>query len=239
MYFNFSKQYNEWASCYDPMQKEIKKLRQFIDLKDKRVLDIGCGTGRLTFRLAKYAENIIGIDNDYFAITLARALNEFKNTSFEHCDAIKLPIFPHKFDVIFFSWSLNYMADACAAIKEAVVQLSEHGQIVIMYTAKGDYENLMQDSSDNETILCENYDVATRELQKNNFTLRHDEIDSEFVFSSVDDAVDKNEFFFKVDKNVKNYDVCVKNFRVALQNRAAIDGSISIDDKVKLLIARR
>lgn len=46
----------------DPEGISIRVLRGFIHLKDKRLLEVGCGTGRLTFPLAKTASQITAID---------------------------------------------------------------------------------------------------------------------------------------------------------------------------------
>ena len=43
---------------------EIKKINEFVNLKDKQVLEIGCGDGRLSSFLAQKAGNLTSIDID-------------------------------------------------------------------------------------------------------------------------------------------------------------------------------
>lgn len=56
----------------DPGQKEVKVLKRLVQLKGKRVLEIGCGEGRMSFPLAFFAEKYIAIDPDKEAIVKAR-----------------------------------------------------------------------------------------------------------------------------------------------------------------------
>ena len=46
----------------DPEGISIRILRDFINLKDQRLLEVGCGAGRLTFPLAQTASHITAID---------------------------------------------------------------------------------------------------------------------------------------------------------------------------------
>lgn len=60
------------------------------DLKDKTVLDVGCGTGSATFRLATVAGRVVGLDVDRKALDHARWETEqygVKNVEFVEGDA--------------------------------------------------------------------------------------------------------------------------------------------------------
>jgi 2-polyprenyl-3-methyl-5-hydroxy-6-metoxy-1,4-benzoquinol methylase len=57
----------------DPKQREIITLRRSLgDLTGKRILEIGCGDGRLTWLYANKAAQVVGIDPKLEEITLAR-----------------------------------------------------------------------------------------------------------------------------------------------------------------------
>ena len=55
----------------DPEQNETKNLHKFVDFAGKRVLEIGCGEGRLTWRYASASLLTIGIDSDWDALRVA------------------------------------------------------------------------------------------------------------------------------------------------------------------------
>jgi len=93
----------------DPEDSEIKALHDFAgDLTDKKVLEIGCGDGRLTFRYAAQAALVHAIDPSEKKIAKARkklpeALHgrvEFWATGIENFLA------PEKYDLALLSWSL-------------------------------------------------------------------------------------------------------------------------------------
>lgn len=60
------------AVKFDPEENEIKALLQYADdFTDKDILEVGCGNGRLTWRYARMAETVTGIDPDQDQISEA------------------------------------------------------------------------------------------------------------------------------------------------------------------------
>jgi predicted RNA methylase len=93
----------------DPEDTEIIALLDYAgDLAGKRVLEIGCGDGRLTWRYAGRAAQVIAIDSDADEIKIAledcppklRGRVEFQATDIETFDA------QEPFDIAILSWSL-------------------------------------------------------------------------------------------------------------------------------------
>lgn len=56
----------------DPEGTEIAALRDLVDFSDRRVLEIGCGDGRLTWRYAEMAAHVTAIDPDPERIAAAK-----------------------------------------------------------------------------------------------------------------------------------------------------------------------
>lgn len=48
----------------DPEGRETEALRHLVKLRGKDVLEIGCGDGRVTRRLAPEAASVLGVDPD-------------------------------------------------------------------------------------------------------------------------------------------------------------------------------
>ncbi len=93
----------------DPEQNETKQLRKFVDFAGKRVLEIGCGEGRLTWRYAASAGEVIGMDLDRDALRVAtvdRPSDLENKIHFANAQAEHLPFHKEKFDIAVLAWSL-------------------------------------------------------------------------------------------------------------------------------------
>lgn len=93
----------------DPEQNEVRALEQVADWRGKHVLEIGCGEGRLTQRLARLGASVHAIEPDAKIIRNARkALPEKfrKQVTFKTGSAEKLKHTDSSFDVVVFAWSL-------------------------------------------------------------------------------------------------------------------------------------
>ncbi len=91
----------------DPEQTETKTLHKFTDFAAKRVLEIGCGDGRLTWRYAKETKFTAGIDlnaDDLRVATIERPSD--LAVSFARADSIHTPFAKEKFDIAILAWSL-------------------------------------------------------------------------------------------------------------------------------------
>jgi len=93
----------------DPERIETKYLHKFADFTDRRVLEIGCGEGRLTWQYAKSTSATVGIDPDRDGLRAARVDMPFdlqNKVHFACADARDLPFSKAKFDIVILAWSL-------------------------------------------------------------------------------------------------------------------------------------
>jgi ubiquinone/menaquinone biosynthesis C-methylase UbiE len=96
--------------------------------------DIGCGTGSLTFELARFARKAIGIDLSNEMLRRARAVardREVRNVEFRRGDALKLPLDSHSVDAAFCVMVLHFLADPQRAIK-GICRVTRPGGSVIL-----------------------------------------------------------------------------------------------------------
>jgi len=78
-------------------------------VRHKRVLDLGCGEGRLALGVAPYARRVDGIDPDPEAIAAAKTNARkagVRNVRFAAGAAQRLPYPDKTFDVVILSWTL-------------------------------------------------------------------------------------------------------------------------------------
>jgi ubiquinone/menaquinone biosynthesis C-methylase UbiE len=97
------------ASVKDPIGVEARALAELADFDGKRVLEIGCGDGRMTFLYADQAREVLGVDVEEESIREARAaLPDWlaDRVEFRVADAQSLDVPRQRFDIAFLSWSL-------------------------------------------------------------------------------------------------------------------------------------
>jgi ubiquinone/menaquinone biosynthesis C-methylase UbiE len=93
----------------DPEQNEIRALERVADWRDKRVIEIGCGSGRLTLRLAGLGARLHAFDTDAELIRSAQENlpGRFKQHISYHVGAAEqLDYANDSFDLAVFAWSL-------------------------------------------------------------------------------------------------------------------------------------
>jgi ubiquinone/menaquinone biosynthesis C-methylase UbiE len=93
----------------DPEKNEIRALKEMMHWRGKRVLEIGCGNGRLTRRLANLGAQVDAIDPNKQLIATAR-----KELPERFADRVRFKVgstkelkYPNQtFDIVVFSWVL-------------------------------------------------------------------------------------------------------------------------------------
>ena len=93
----------------DPERNEIHQLRKTVDLADKRILEIGCGEGRLTWQYAKWTASVVAMDLDHDSLRVAKVDRPYDLEQSVHlacADSHYLPFSKEKFDIAILAWSL-------------------------------------------------------------------------------------------------------------------------------------
>jgi ubiquinone/menaquinone biosynthesis C-methylase UbiE len=103
------KRTNEQLSDYPPLGMEVRLIQRFVSLKGRRILELGCGDGRLTREVAPLASTVVAVEPDPVKIALARrtaASEGIRNVTFRVGSAERLRLRSARFDIALFSWSL-------------------------------------------------------------------------------------------------------------------------------------
>jgi O-methyltransferase len=111
----------------------LKRLVGHVDIRGKRVLDVGCGRGGNAAALSRYfgAAEVVGLDLSAPAITLARRAIDDPRVTFVIGDALSLPFAEGRFDVITNIESAQHYPDKNRFFNEARRVLAPGGHFCI------------------------------------------------------------------------------------------------------------
>ena len=93
----------------DSERNESKYLHAFAEFKNQRVLEVGCGEGRMTWQYAKETQATIGIDPDPDALRIASVDRQSElepKVRFACAASEYLPFAKETFDIAVLAWSL-------------------------------------------------------------------------------------------------------------------------------------
>jgi len=107
-----------------------------------RVLDLGCGTGHLTARLAEREGSVVGVDNSLDMIERAR--KSYPELDFVHADARSLADeVDGPFDAIFSNATLHWIPEQDPVLSSIADLLRSGGQFVAELGGKGNVETIV------------------------------------------------------------------------------------------------
>ena len=113
----------------DKMPPAKAEVLKEISWQGKTVLDAGCGTGELTYLVAKSkAKKVVGVDYSEEAIVVARNNYRLPNLFFEKMD---LGSVVEKFDVVVSLGTLEHLNDPLGALRKLKNLLRPGGSLVI------------------------------------------------------------------------------------------------------------
>jgi trans-aconitate methyltransferase len=145
-------QYNWNATDYEKNSNNQKtwaaELISKLKLKgDERILDIGCGDGKVAVELAKLVPqgSVVGVDNSSEMISLAMAKYKpqgFKNLSFAQADARNLD-YKNEFDVAFSNAALHWVKDHLSVLRGVNKSLHKEGRILFQMGGKGNASEIL------------------------------------------------------------------------------------------------
>lgn len=123
----------------DPTDEYIRTITAHCELAGKAVLEVGCGTGRITRDLARHARRVVAGDPDEAALAKARTAVPADNVTFLPMPDGILDFPPASFDVVIYTLSLHHvpLAHMDESLRTAASLLREGGVIVVVEPGDG------------------------------------------------------------------------------------------------------
>ncbi len=133
LYHGSALTYKKFTKAEDSENKVLEFLIPRV--KDKIVVDLGCGNGKYASLLKNYVKFYIGIDNSLEQISLARSAVNEKNIIFINASAEKISLNSGYADIVISTWglgSINGIERKKKAIKESERILKPNGALYII-----------------------------------------------------------------------------------------------------------
>jgi cyclopropane fatty-acyl-phospholipid synthase-like methyltransferase len=125
-------------------EKDIRDITELVDIKDKSILELGCGAGRVTFALADRVMELTAIDIDVKAIQNAQQRNVHDNVTFLVEDMEDFDL-GRKFDLILsIGVGYMYLRNLPSAVKNISQHLEDDGTaLLICSSPNSEYERIV------------------------------------------------------------------------------------------------
>jgi trans-aconitate 2-methyltransferase len=107
----------------------------------ERILDLGCGPGQLTKKIAESGAEVVGLDASPEMIGQAR--QNYPELRFILQDAANMQ-FDHEFDAIFSNAALHWMLDPVAVVRGVARALRPGGRFVLEMGGKGNIRTIVE-----------------------------------------------------------------------------------------------
>ncbi len=121
----------------------MRAVAEYVDGESiRRILDLGCGTGRFTEGLAsQFDAEVIGLDPSSKMLEIARGKQRDARVRYELGRAEEIPLAAESVDIVFMSMSMHHFTDRAAAARECRRVLSTTGRVIIRTATREQIES--------------------------------------------------------------------------------------------------
>lgn len=107
--------------------------------KNQTILDLGCGTGSLTYELSKKCKKVIGIDSSSDMLEKAKSL--YSEIEFYKIDALDIA-FEDSFDIVFSNAVFHWIKNQKVLLTKIYTSLRSNGKLICEFGASGNIETI-------------------------------------------------------------------------------------------------
>lgn len=111
---------------------EIPQIKEMLpNLKDKRILDLGCGTGDMDrYFVENGAKFVLATDISENMINVAKAVNASDNIDYRVLKMEDISTLSQKFDIVYSSLAFHYIEDFDKLLKDIYALLNPNGMLI-------------------------------------------------------------------------------------------------------------
>ena len=235
--------YAEWAEHYDPEKKELYCLTKHgIDFEMKRILEVGCGTGRFTARVLPQCSELFGIDPDENALSVlkSRLIDSRLTVSRGALETVSLK--QNYYHFVIFPWSMYLINEKEKNLSIAYNSLVNKGNLIDLQANSGEYEEEIAQLYCNYNPLSAYqtaYDTLPSLIEKVFGNVICDTLQTHFYFDSIDQVVDNSLFFIEDEEGHIPDEKKINCLKERLPTYMISDGRIRLSDNVSIFIAKK
>ncbi len=93
----------------DPDNRYIKEINRHAPLQGRAVLEIGCGSGRITRDILRFTDQVVATDTDDIALRKAASRLAGAKIELLHTPSGKADLPKSSFDIVIYSLSLHHV----------------------------------------------------------------------------------------------------------------------------------
>ena len=205
----------------DPEKKEEKLMQWCLSSVAGKILEVGCGNGRLTGHLAQIADNLIALDPYLEELTSARRHVDMP-AKFIAASGEWLPIGVNSIDAVVFTLSLHHQAPH-KALAEACRVLKKDGLILVLEPSAESLVAKLFAVLDDESGK---YKLAGKAICRSGLKVVHSgSFTTRWIFDDFNEMVSYIFVFFDMEPDIEN-----KNIMAQLIGDRRREKPLSIED---------
>lgn len=197
---------------YDDWCKYLKELLIEQGVKDGIVLDLGCGTGNVTSRLAKSGYDMIGIDNadEMLSIAMEKAAEEGDKILYLLQDMREFELYGTVSAVVSICDSMNYIMeeeDLKKVFELANNYLDPHGVFIFDMNTEYKYKTILANNTIAEnrkdgSFIWDNYYYEDEMINEYDLTVyvKEDYVEEDQDKNDEDDTMCEGDVFYRFDE---------------------------------------